>query len=136
MSKERYWEEFDCQLDFNYSSTNTYFGKPFAVCGLCGKSLSTTTTIKDSTGNILRDKKEIFSQSQGYFQDLLNSVRATPTDMCLMIEFGKEDVFTLTEVAAAIRGLKCRKAAGEDEIQSDMLRALNGKGVYWLTRVC
>ena len=52
-----------------------------------------------------------------------------------MINFGKEEVFKFTEVAAAIRGLKSGKAAGEDEIRLKMLKALNG-GVRWLTRVC
>ena len=48
-------------------------------------------------------------------EDLLNPVRAAPTDTCDTINFGKE-VFTSTEVAAAIRGLKSGTAAGEDEI--------------------
>ena len=39
-------------------------------------------------------------------------------------------------MAAAIRGLKCRKAASEDEIRPEMLKALSGKGVYWLTWMC
>ena len=34
-------------------------------------------------------------------------------------------MFSLTEVAAAIRGIKSGEAAGEDEIQSEMLKALN-----------
>ena len=38
-------------------------------------------------------------------------------------------------MAAAIRGLNSGKAAGEDEIRPEMLKALNG-GVRWLTRVC
>ena len=41
----------------------------------------------------------------------------------------------MTEVATATRGLKSEKATGEDEIQPEMLKALNG-GVCWLTRVC
>ena len=52
------------------------------------------------------------------------------------IDFGKEEVFTLTEVTAAIRGLKSGKAAGEEEIRPEMLKALNEKGVRWLTRLC
>ena len=67
---------------------------------------------------------------------MLNPVRVTPTDTCDMIDFQKEEVFTLTEAAAAMQGLKSRKAAGEDEIQLEILKTLNGEGVRWLTRVC
>ena len=97
------------------------------------ESLSSTTFIKDSTGNILRDEKEILLRWSEYFEDLLKPVRATPTDTCDTIDFGKEEVFTLTEVAATIKGLKSLKAAGEDEIQLKMLKALNGEGVRLLT---
>ena len=100
-----------------------------------GKSLSTTTSINDSTGNIFRNEKEILSRWREYFEDLLNSVRATPTDTCETIDTGKAEVFTITEVAAAIRGLKSVKVSGEDEIRSEMLKTLNVEGVRWLTRV-
>ena len=83
---------------------------------LRGKSLSTTTSIKDLTGNVLRDEKEIVSFWKEHFEDLLNPVMATPIDTCDMIELGQEEVFTSTEVAAARRGLKSEKNAGEDEI--------------------
>ena len=46
----------------------------------------------------------------------LKPVRATCTDIHDLINFGKEEVFTLTEVAAAIQGLKSGKAASENEI--------------------
>ena len=67
---------------------------------------------------------------------MLNPLRATTTGTCDTMDFRKEEVFTLTEVTAAIRGLKSGKAAGEDEIPAEMLKALNGEGVRWLTRVC
>ena len=60
---------------------------------------------------------------------MLNPVRATPTDKCDLIDCEKEEVFTLTETAAAKQKLKTGKAAGEDEIRSEMLNALNGQGV-------
>ena len=107
-----------------------YFGRPFADC--VGKFLTTTNSIKDSTGNILRDEKKILSRWREYFENLFNPVSATPTGTCDTIDFGKEKVFTSIEVAAAIRGLKCGKAAGEDEIRPEMLKTLNGEGVSWL----
>ena len=133
MSKERFWEKFGCQLDSNCLSANTVFWQ--TIRQLRRKSLSTTTSINDSTGNILRNEKEILSRWIAFFEDLLNPVKATPTDTCNTIEFGKE-VFPLTERAAAIRQLKSGEAAGEDEIQPEILKALNGEGVHWLTRVC
>ena len=67
---------------------------------------------------------------------MLNPVRATSTDTCDTIDFGKEEVFTLTEVAVAVRGLRSGKAAGKDEIRSEMLKAINREGVRCLTKVC
>ena len=134
MSKERTWEEFGRRLDFIYSSANKVCLQ--TIRRLRGKSLSTTMSIKDSTGNILRDEKEILSRWRKYFENLLNPVSATHTDTYVTIDFGKDEVFTLTEVAAAIRELKSGKAAGQDEIRPEMLKALNGEGVCWLTRMC
>ena len=39
-------------------------------------------------------------------------------------------------MATAIKGIKSGKAAGEDEIRPEMLKALTGEGILWLTRVC
>ena len=52
MSKERSWEEYGRQLDSNYSSANKVLWQ--TIRRLRGKSLSITTSIKDSTGNILK----------------------------------------------------------------------------------
>ena len=134
MSKERFWEKFGPQMDSNSYRQTKYFGRPFAR--LRGKSLSTTISIKNSTGNILRDEKEILLRWREYLEDLLNLVRAKTKDTCATIGFGKEEVFALTKVAATIQGLKFGKAAGEDEIRREMFKALNGKRVRWLTRVC
>ena len=37
---------------------------------------------------------------------------------------------------AVIRKLKCRKAAVKDEFQPELLKAFNGEGVRWLTKMC
>ena len=74
-------------------------------------------------------EKEIFSRWREYFEDLLNPARATPTDTCGSIDFGKEKVFTLTEVTATIRGLQSEKPADENEIRPEIWKPLNRKRV-------
>ena len=101
------------------------------ICHLSGKSLSTTTSSKDSTGNFRRDQNEILSPWREYLEDLLNPIKATPTDTCNTIDLGKKVVFTLTEVAATIQGLKSM-APGEDKIRPEILKALNKERVCWL----
>ena len=86
MSKERSWEKFDRRLDSNYLSANKVFRQ--TIHQLCGKSLSTTTSINDSAGNILHDKKEIISRWREYFEDLLNPIRATPLTYAVRLIVG------------------------------------------------
>ena len=88
---------------------------------LRGKNSSTTTSIMDLKGNILRDEKEILSRYNKYFEDLLNPKRTTSigTDTINTTDFGKKEVFTLTKMAAAIRGLESGYASGEDAIRPE-----------------
>ena len=57
ISKDCSWEELGRRLDSNYSSANKVFWQ--IIRRLHGKSLSTTISIKDSTGSILRNEKKI-----------------------------------------------------------------------------
>ena len=65
----------------------------------------------------------------------MNPVKASTCDTHEVIHLGEEEVFTAAEVATATKGIKSGKAAGEDEIRPEMLKALIGKGILWLTRV-
>ena len=132
-SKEKTWEEFGRQLDSNYKSANKVFWQ--TIRRLRGNRSVSTKSIKDSQGNILSDEKDILSRWREYFEDHLNPVKDVATDT-QEIHFGEEAVLTVSEVSTAIRGLKSGKAAGEDEIRPEMLKALTGNGVLWLTRVC
>ena len=46
-----------------------------------------------------------------------------------MTHLGEEEVFTAAEVAKASKGIKSEKAAGEDEIRPEMLKALTGEEI-------
>ena len=121
-------------MDSNYFSANKVFWQ--TIRRLRGKRSSVTYSTKNFAGNFLIDENEILSRWREYFEDLLNPVKASTRDTHKMTHLGKEDVFTAAETGTAITGIKSRKAAGEDEIRPEMLKALTGEGILWLTQVC
>ena len=121
-------------MDSNYTSANKVFWQ--TIRRLRSKRSSVTYSIKDSDGNILTDKNEILSRWRKYFEDLLNPVKASTRDAYEVTHLGEEEIFTAAEVATAIKGIKSGKAAGEDEIRPELLKALTGEEIQWLTRVC
>ena len=66
----------------------------------------------------------------------MNPVKASTRDTLEVTNLGEDEVFTAAEVATAIKGVTSGKAAGEDKIRPEMLKALTGEGILWLTRVC
>ena len=133
-SKKKSWKEFGRRLDSNYFSANKVFWQ--TIRRLRGKRSSVTYSIKDSDGNILTDENEILSRWSECFEDILNPVKASARDTYKVTHLEEQEVFTAAEVATAIKGIKFGKAAGEDEIRPEMLKALTGEGILWLTRVC
>ena len=80
ISKERSWKLFGRRSDSNELSANNIFWQ--TIRRLRAKNLNTTTSIKDSTGTILRNEKEIFSRWREHYEDLLNPVTSTITETC------------------------------------------------------
>ena len=66
----------------------------------------------------------------------MNPVKASTRDTHKVTHQGEDEVFTAAEVATAIKGIESGKAADEDEIKLEMLKALTGEEILWLTRVC
>ena len=132
-SKKKAWEEFGRQLEGNFKMANKLFWK--TVRHLRGKRSTTTQSVKDSEGNLLSNEQDILSRWKEYFEGLLNPVQETVHDTH-DLHFGNESDFTIAEVSRAIKSLKSGKAAGSDNIRPEMLKALSGEGVLWLTRVC
>ena len=54
-------------------------------------------------------------------------MKASTSDTHEVTHLGEEEVFTAAEVATAIIWIKSGKAAGEDEIRPEMLKALTGE---------
>ena len=82
------------------------------------------------------DENEILPRWWEHFKDLVDPVKTSTNNPQKVIHVGEEEVFTAAEVATVIKEIKSGEAAGEDEIRPEMLKALNGEGILWLTRVC
>ena len=77
-SKEKSWEKFGRLLDFSYFLTKKMFWQ--TICVLHGKQLLMTYSTKDLEDNILKAENEILSRWREYFEDLMNSVKASTHD--------------------------------------------------------
>ena len=78
----------------------------------------------------------MLSRWREYFDYYTNPVKASTRDTHKVTYLREEEVFTAAEVATTIKEIKSGKAAGEDEIRPEMLKALTGEGILWLPRVC
>ena len=65
----------------------------------------------------------------------MNPVKESTRDTHEVTHLREKEVFTAAEVVTAIRRIKSEKTAGEDEIKPEILKALTGEEILWLTRV-
>ena len=87
MSNERSWEKFGCRLDSSYSSANKVFWQ--TIRRLHGKSLSTTTTIKDLTGNIPGMRRKFFHVGENTLKICRTQLGKHPLTNVIQLILGK-----------------------------------------------
>ena len=121
-SKEKLWEEFGQKLDTDYSLANKLFWK--TIHCLHSKRTPVATFIKDTNGVLLKHQKGILNCWREYFCELLIQYLET-SDKEIVEEIGEKIHLTKADVSTAIKSLKAGKAFGEDNIQPEMLKAMN-----------
>ena len=95
---------------------------------LSGKTRNTNDNIKKTDGTFVRSTDERLKRWQEYFQQLYNfpppsTPLPTPPDSNAPHEPIPDNEPTTAEIRHAIKQLKTRKAAGEDEVTAEALKA-------------
>ncbi len=130
-AKMKSWENFGMELENNYRGAQKLFWQTVRRIRK-GKGCA-IRSIKDQNGTILTKEVDIIDRWKEYFKGLLNPVDHVNQEFEL--HYSAENSPTVAEVEEAVKHLKPGKAAGVDEIRPEMLKAMNQKGLEWLTRV-
>ena len=88
--------------------------------------------ICDKNGQMLFDAEDITNRWVEYVEDLYFDERGTLPD--IMNDDGQ--TILQSEVEGVIKDMKIGKASGNDEITTEMLKALNDVGIKRLTEIC
>jgi len=99
------------------------------------QKIHTARFAKDHNGALLSNEKDTLGRWREYFKDLFNSITITPTTEHTRSTFGGGKYYPCTRSALRCQSTEGWKAAGCDEIQPEMLKALI-LGVPLLTRAC
>jgi len=96
--------------------------------------------IKMTDGKFARTHEELVSKWQEHFQSVLNCLKPTVTHDWSNAQTSTQlpvnmDAISEAEVTTAVKQLKNGKAAGVDNIQSELLKTADST-IPYLTRVC
>ena len=129
----RYSEEM--QAFFDAGDTHNFYDSLKIAYGPLDKSIA---PVRSSDGALIKDKSGILNRWAEHFCDLLNRVH--PTDPNFLESVPQLETLhhldnppTLAEVEKAIASLKCRKAAGPDTVQGELLKYGGGTAAEQLT---
>ncbi len=105
-------------------NTQKLFKKIKEICGTFNPKLS---AIKDQSGTVLEDGKQIKARWKQHFEKLYNEQNETDPDILKELPATNSheplDNVMKEEVEAAIRALKKKKSPGEDNISAEMIQA-------------
>ena len=114
----------EMQKFFDSGDTHNFYNSLKIAYGPSDKSLA---PVRAKNGDLIKDKSSILNRWAEHFSELLNHL--SPTDPSFIDALPHLDVKeqlanppTLREVTQAIASLKCRKAAGLDGVQAELLK--------------
>ena len=121
-----WWLRYSDEMQgyFDKGDTHNFYNALKVAFGPSDKSLA---PVRGTNGDLIKDKAGILSRWAEHFSDLLN--RANPTDPTFIEAVPQLNIVeeldlppTLDEVKKAICSLRCRKAAGLDGLQAELLK--------------
>lgn len=125
-AKEKYWNEKCTEietLEKHHKSRDMH--KKIKEVVENRKDARGSNCIKDKNGKMLFDAEEIKCRWEEYVTELYSDIRHDPPNT--LNEDGPD--IMLSEVKKAIKMLKANKAPGNDQITSEMIKALDDDGV-------
>ena len=131
--KRKSWDSFTETLQKDESKKVLY--------GLVKSRVKTredTSFVKAETGQTLVQRDDILERWEEYFSGQLNIKHREMVDKVAQEETGKEEQgkeISMLEIEEAIQKMKTGKAAGVDEVTTEMIRAAGPIGLQWLYRL-
>ena len=121
-----WWLKYSDEMQgyFDRGDTHNFYNSLKVAFGPSDKSLAPVRAVN---GDLIKDKEGILSRWAEHFSELLN--RVNPTDPNFIDAVPQLNIVeeldlppTLAEVKKAVSSLKCRKAAGLDGLQGELLK--------------
>ena len=136
-SKQKSWEDFGNRLE----TLGQAAGKPFwsVISSLRKGGKKEMTSVLDRSGKLLVNPVDALGRWREYFEELLNVGENTFSNVSNFdVQWDSNDDgngITLEEVKRMVNRLQCNKAAGVDEIKSELIKYSGLSGLKWLHRI-
>jgi exonuclease III len=130
-AKAKAWDRFGDEMATHYHTAIKTFWQTVRRSRRSGGTA--LQVLRDKEGRVITHEAAVVERWREYFEELLNPTSASPPVPELQIRAVTN--LDPDETRRAISRLKSGKAAGGDEIRPEMLKAIGGAGIDWLTRV-